>query len=224
MKKGLLIAFVLLLTACSANRQTGSSEELPGPVVDVAIFEEEKLEETEETISYIIIKNEKYSTELKELDLSDLSLTDLDIEPLRHMNNLEKLNLYTNKISDITPLEDLLNLRELNLTVNEIENISGLKNLSNLEILSLNSNKIIDISVLEYLPNLRELSIGWNKINDVDTLKKLSKLEYLLVHATSLNDEQVAEIRLALPNCIVSHHFEGLDNTQKTEHGNEEEQ
>jgi Leucine-rich repeat (LRR) protein len=105
-------------------------------------------------VDYITIKGERYSTSLTELDLSESSLTNADIEPLRHMTNLTKLYLYINEISDISPLAGLSNLTELYLYDNNISDIRPLAGLTNLTVLSLLSNPITDWSPVAHVADV----------------------------------------------------------------------
>ena len=86
---------------------------------------------------------------IKELDLSNLGLT--DISGLQYLNGLENLNLSYNNISDITPLSNFMNICTLNLSHNKITDISSLPNFSfnsayPKKVIDLSYNKIKDMS------------------------------------------------------------------------------
>jgi len=104
--------------------------------------------------TYITIRGVRYSTNLTELDLDSMELTNEDILPLSYMTNLRWLSLYSNQISDISPLSNLTNLNHLYLFNNQISDISPLANLTNLSRLYLFNNQISDISSLSGLTNL----------------------------------------------------------------------
>jgi hypothetical protein len=137
---------------------------------------------------YITIKGEQYSTSLTGLDLSRLDLTDADIEPLRYMTNLTRLELANNQISNVSPLKGLTNLTYLGLGNNQISDISPLKGLTNLMGLSLSGNQISDISPLKGLTNLTGLVLGNNQISDVSPLKGLTYLVDLLLGNNQISD------------------------------------
>ena len=76
---------------------------------------------------YIIIKRERYSTDLTKFSSCCNNLQDEDIVPLRHMTNLTELYLLNNQIIDLTPLSALTNLRRLELRDNPITDWSPVK-------------------------------------------------------------------------------------------------
>ena len=147
--------------------------------------------ETEIT-DYITIKGERYSIQEKMLQLCHLRTTNADIEPLKYMVNLQRLNLndieMLNPISDISPLAGLTNLTFLGLGGNKIEDISPLTNLTNLTELSLWNNKINDISPLKGLTNLNWLGLSQNQISDISPLAGLTNLTVLNLGTNQIND------------------------------------
>ena len=183
----------------------------------------------------ITIKGVMYSTELEELNLSELGLNDSDIMPLKHMENLTTLWLSWNNISDISVLKnltdlativmtgiglgeninantvpldisvlkDLINLKELYLEYNKINDISALENLTNLTKLSLHNNDINDIDALKNLINLEELIISGNQITNVEILKEFKNLTRLDIFGNQITDNQIEELKNALPNCLI---------------------
>lgn len=152
-------------------------------------------------MTVITIKDIMYSTELEELNLSELGLGDSDIIPLEHMTNLTTLWLSWNNIGDISVLKDLTGLTKLMMTGiglgDDINanipplDISALENLTNLESLYLEYNKINDISALENLTNLKKLSLLNNNINDIDALKNLINLEELMISGNQITDVEI---------------------------------
>jgi Leucine-rich repeat (LRR) protein len=157
-------------------------------------------------VGYITIQGERYSTSLTELDLSKRRLTDVDIEPLRHMTNLTQLELYFNQISDVRPLSGLTNLTELGLNFNQISDIGPLSGLTNLTELDLGRNRISDVGPLSGLTNLTQLSLEFNQISDVRPLLGLTNLTelHLIDNPLTDRDAQIAELRAAL-HCTISY-------------------
>ena len=92
---------------------------------------------------------------IKEYKVKDKYITNKGLKYLNAVkfNNLNKLNLYWNYISDISILdkENYKELKELNLGKNEISDISILEkvNFNELNKLDLSQNRISDINVLE---------------------------------------------------------------------------
>ena len=137
---------------------------------------------------YIIIQGVQYSTSLTALDLSEMSLTNEDIEPLKYMMHLERLGLWRNDINDVSPLKNLTNLEFLSLYHNQISDLSPLSNLTNLEELYLNHNQISDVSSLSNLTNLETLGLRGNQIREVSLLSNLTDLEHLDLSRNLIRD------------------------------------
>jgi len=87
------------------------------------------------------------------------------------------------------------NITKLSLFDNELTDISGIKLFKNLKGLWINYNKIKDISVLKDLINLKELYISNNKIKGISVIKNLIKLESLGINNLELNSDQIKYIK-----------------------------
>jgi Leucine-rich repeat (LRR) protein len=115
---------------------------------------------------------------IKEYEVKDKYITNKGLRYLNAVkfNNLNKLNLYWNYISDISILdkENYKELKELNLGKNEISDISILEkvNFNELNKLDLSQNRISDINVLEKsnLKKLKELNLKSNNISNISIL------------------------------------------------------
>ena len=93
------------------------------------------------------------------------------------MDDLIKLQLDNNIITEIAGLESLTKLKWLDLSFNMIEQIKGLENLRELEDLSLFSNRIVVLEGLENLEQLNVLSVGSNAIANLEeSVRYLHKL------------------------------------------------
>lgn len=108
----------------------------------------------------------------------------IEIDNLKGLEKLQKLQLDNNIICKIQNLDHLTELRWLDLSFNLIEKIEGLDNLTRLTDLSLFSNRITIIEGLDNLTELNVLSFGQNLVRQHDDavqyLKKLkNKLEVL---------------------------------------------
>ena len=105
----MLLVVILVLFAlygCTGDEQTE---------IDISTSETILEPTSEPPIGYIYIKNDLYSIDSTALDLTEMELTNIDIEPLRQITNLTWLNLNTNQISDISVLSNLNNLSILSL-------------------------------------------------------------------------------------------------------------
>ncbi|MFK7948548.1 MAG: COR domain-containing protein [Saprospiraceae bacterium] len=92
------------------------------------------------------------------------------------------MSLWSNRIKDISCLKHLKNLQHLDLHNNQIKQISVLKNLKKLESLHLGSNKIQNFSCLQHLHNLKWLNVSINSIKKdfpLSLLMKFGTLEWL---------------------------------------------
>ncbi|MFX0069996.1 MAG: leucine-rich repeat domain-containing protein, partial [Candidatus Hermodarchaeota archaeon] len=80
-------------------------------------------------MSYVVFKGKKYYVENDKLKLNNLGIKDIDqIEGLKDLANIKKLDLSYNKIADINGLETLTNLKELNVSYNCISWFERLEN------------------------------------------------------------------------------------------------
>ena len=153
----------------------------------------------------ITIRGEVYSTDLTELWLLDLSLTDSDIEPLRYMTNLEFLALGYNEISDLSPLSNLVSLEILSLSTNPINDISTLSELINLTDLNLENTQVSDINALGGLTSLTILHLaGSPALDDISVLFGLSNLEHVDFGVGQISEVQEQELQAARPNLWIT--------------------
>ena len=166
----------------------------------------------------IEIKGEKYSTDLTFLDLSGKDLNDWDIQDLKYMTKLERIELSNNNLGDISILQAIPSLVEIDADNNSISNISFLSELSNIKIVVMNNNRISDISVFENIPaiqkiwlndnfitdispianctNLTEIGFDNCQINDISVLNRMVRLQQLSLYNTGITDISV------LSNCF----------------------
>ena len=134
-------------------------------------------------ISSSLIANyiREYNKENKIFDKDDVPLWDLthlslsyqniiDIDNLKGMEKLKKLQLDNNIIYKIQNLDHLVNLEWLDLSFNQIEKIEGLDTLTKLTDLSLYNNHIEEVSGLGKLLELNVLSLGENRIRSYENV------------------------------------------------------
>jgi hypothetical protein len=153
---------------------------------------------------YIVIRGVQYSTQLTEIDLSDLNLTDEEIVPLQYMTNLRRLDMCRNWVTDLSPVSGLTNLTHLYAGFNRITDLTPLANMTQLTHLWLENiirdtvperesrpdgrNQISDISPLAGLINLRELHLGANQISDLTPLVNITRLRVLYLWRNQISD------------------------------------
>lgn len=95
-------------------------------------------------------------------------------------------------------------MRHVWLVGNDVNDLSPLSHLKTLENLRLESTQVSDLSPLAELKNLKSLGLI-DPVSDqeLSPLAKLRNLETLWLYHTLVREEQVRELRLALPNCNI---------------------
>jgi Leucine-rich repeat (LRR) protein len=150
---------------------------------------------------------------LKELILTDANVTDIGLESLRDLRQLEGLWLSGSQISDkgLINLAGLNHLRVLCFYDTEItdDGLKELQRLRQLHTLVLRNTKVTDsgLLVVKDLAPLRVLCLADN-INVTDAglvnLKDLASLRSLDLSGTKVTDAGVKQLRIAMPNCQIS--------------------
>ena len=69
--------------------------------------------------------------------------------------------------------------------------------------LTLNGVQVNDLSPLAELKNLKGFYLCNTQVSDLSPLADLKNLEMLLLENIPVSDEQVQELRQALPNCTI---------------------
>jgi len=86
-----------------------------------------------------------------------------------------------------------------------VSDLSPLAGLKSLERLGLRNTQVSDLSPLAGLKNLEWLRFDNTQVTDLSPLAELKNLEVLYLQNTQVSDEQVQELRQALPNCEILH-------------------
>ena len=103
----------------------------------------------------------------KKIDLSFLKLENLTPE-INKLNDIEYLNISSNKLSKLPNLMKIRNLKLLDLSSNKFTNIQSIiENNNNLEKLYLYNNKINNFNIKNNLPSLKILNLGFNNIKNI---------------------------------------------------------
>ncbi len=87
----------------------------------------------------------------------------------------------------------------------QVSDLSPLAELKSLKWLFLNSTQVGDLSPLAELMNLKRLSLNYTQVGDLSPLAGLKNLKTLILRNSQVSDEQVQELRQALPNCKIEH-------------------
>jgi Leucine-rich repeat (LRR) protein len=139
---------------------------------------------------------------LKELDLEDMGIYNIEDDIFVGMENLEFLNLSENRLNSLNKnsFNGLKNLKMLNLSYNRFIDIlvDDFNNLDSLEVLDLSSNiiAVINSSAIDKLKSLKILNLEDNELENIDdkiykddeieTLKKL-----LVKESAKISEESI---------------------------------
>jgi len=111
-----------------------------------------------------------------------------DIEALRGLTNLEKLDLQWTSVSNIEPLKSSTNLRVLDLSDAGIQSIDAVQNMSKLEELDVSDTHVTDLSPLAGCLQMKKLRLNWSNVLSITALAGLTKLEELDLSNTWVSD------------------------------------
>lgn len=140
----------------------------------------------------VTIRGVQYSTSSVALNLSNLGLTDSEIEPLKFMANLQWLDLNGNQISNLRAIGGLTSLQVLGLANNQISNLAPINGLVNLTSLDLSRNQIYNdsynVSCLSGMTNMSWLDLGRNSFTDVSFLSNMQNLQVLGLSFNNVSD------------------------------------
>ena len=141
-------------------------------------------------------------TGIQELDLSGTKLADL--APLKGLTSLQRLYLQGTQVSDLTPLTELTSLLGLGLRATQVSDLTPLKGLASLQGLGLQDTQVSDLTPLKGLRSLQRLHLQGTRVSDLTALKGLTSLTWLALQGTQVSQEQVDELRQALPKCDIT--------------------
>lgn len=115
---------------------------------------------------------------LRQLTVSEGSITSIPSFVFKPLTNLVKLNLANNLLEELPPgLDQLTSVKYLNFADNYITSLHNLPtNLKNLTTLSLNNNKITSIEGIEKIECLEKIDLRRNKLSSMAQLKPLIDL------------------------------------------------
>lgn len=112
---------------------------------------------------------------LKQLTVSETSITLIPPHAFSPLGNLVKLNLSGNLLDALPDgLDQLVNIKYLNFADNYITNLRNLpRNLKHLLTLNFNNNKLTEIEGIEHLHSLEKIDLRQNSLNELSLLKPL---------------------------------------------------
>jgi len=145
-----------------------------------------------ETVSEITLGGATFTTDVSELDLSGMGISDLTA--LSACKGLKKLNITGNSVSDLTPLMDLPALEWLCIKDNLVSDLRPLMGMSSLRYINAEGNNVTSTAALSTLEELKELYLAGNPISDVSGIRQLKHLRKLGLEETGITDDIIAEL------------------------------
>ncbi|RLV91574.1 hypothetical protein JA1_003814 [Spathaspora sp. JA1] len=126
---------------------------------------------------YEILPDSKWAC-IKQLTISETSISRVPAYTLKPFSNLIKLNLSNNLLEDLPDgLDQLVSIKYLNFADNYITSLKKLpNNLSQLLTLNMNNNKLTDLNGLENLQSLQKIDLRRNKLTELKQLKPIVSL------------------------------------------------
>lgn len=116
------------------------------------------------------------------------------------------LSIEGTELSDLFGFEKFDCLETVKLGRNRIENLSPLQNAhcrEKIRSLDLSFNRIQDLSPLAALSGLETLDLSYNNISSLRPLLRMTQLQKLRLSGNPLTEEQIDELRRALPDCDI---------------------
>lgn len=112
---------------------------------------------------------------LKQLTMSESSITSIQPYIFKPLVNLVKLNLSNNLLEELPiGLDQLVNVKYINFADNYLTSLKNLPtNLTQLITLNFNNNKLQDLNGIENISALEKIDLRRNKLNNINALKPL---------------------------------------------------
>jgi hypothetical protein len=117
----------------------------------------------------------------------------VNIEPLRGLRRLEKLDLSGTNVVDLSPLTGNRKLWYLNLTQGRVVDIGPLRKCTGLRYLSLYGTGVGDLEPLVAMKQLRYLSVENTPVQDLQPISDMKLLEELYLAKTKISNIDVLE-------------------------------
>lgn len=125
---------------------------------------------------------------LKQLTVTESSITSIPSYVFKPLTNLVKLNLSNNLLAELPEgLDQLQNIKYMNFADNYITSLERLPlNLMHLTTINFNNNKITNLEGIENLGSIDKIDLRRNKLGDIKLLKPL--LQQLIRSDSKLNN------------------------------------
>ena len=142
-------------------------------------------------INFISYKGEDYITDffldgVSSLDLSNMGITNDDLEDIGMFSKLNYLNLSGNQLTSISKLPELKRLNQLLLSDNQLTSVNELSKYSELWNIDVSNNNISNLPKLS--GNFSYLKFSNNHISDVSNLSGITSCSYLDLSNNNVRD------------------------------------
>lgn len=127
----------------------------------------------------VTVAGRVYSSDITELNLRGMGLTDADLSSLSQFKKLQRLDISDNEITDVSEIAKITTLKKLFAANNLITDISPLASLPSLEYVGMRNNRISDADKVIAMDGLKYLHLADNQISSVGALGKDIMLLYL---------------------------------------------
>lgn len=134
-----------------------------------------------------------------ELQISNVK----NVLPLAHLDQLEVLFLDATNVRDLVPLEAMTNLSMLSLNGTKVSDLTPLARLRSLKELHVANTDVFDVTPLAGMTSIEFLDLSRTDVTNVKPLTKLTNLESLEIYETKVTQEEIDELKAALPNCKI---------------------
>lgn len=131
---------------------------------------------------------------LTEIDLSGYSEIS-QVEPLKMLHRIEKLNLENTSVSDLSPIAGLNNLSDLNINNTRVKSLEPLNDLQNLKLLRCENTMVSDLLYLANNTNLQIINCDNSGVTQSNVLQFSDLLpECLVIYQTAALNEWWSKI------------------------------
>ncbi len=174
-----VIIIAVILAVSSGGNRGGRN---PYPVIEDPANKEEPAEKIE-------IGGNLYDSDIEEINLTRMELTNYDIRNLPRFKNLKTIILNDNSISDLSVLSQMPQLEGIWFNNNMVSDISFAEGMKNLKYISFTGNRVSDLSPLEGTTGLESFWADDNRISDLSPLKGNKNMVEIGIHRNPIGGD-----------------------------------
>jgi len=157
---------------------------------------------------YVSVDPEPTKEQLSEVStLADIDISHNgrinDLEPLKELRMLERLDMSFTTIESLDPLNDLVDMTYLNAKGSNIQDLYPVRDLIKLEFLDASVTRIESVEALSDLDNLKKLNVDSTNIQSLVALQELKSIQLVYCDRTSITVPEVIEFNQYQPECLV---------------------